>query len=134
VADVISLNKKLRFSAKQEAAVKKKQKIMAVQKVFQCTHCMLKCEKCGTQLEAEAPRAIGPYRVPYRFCESCAEEYIDYIHRLKGAGDPDCYWRNEIWLTVWRTWIDYQGAVDRYMKTKEFVQLLHEIKQTHRDN
>jgi hypothetical protein len=134
VADIISLNKKLQLSKEQKAAVEKKQKIMAVQKVFQCTHCMLKCEKCGTQLEDEAPRAIGPYRIPYRFCESCAEEYIDYIQRLKGAGDPDCYWRNEIWLTVWRTWIDYQGAVDRYLKTKEFVQLMHELKETHLDN
>ncbi len=133
MADIISLNKKLQLSEAQKAAIKKKQKIMAVQKVFQCTHCTFKCEKCSTQLEDSTSRVVGPYRIPYRFCDSCAEEYIDYIQRLKGAGDSDCYWRNDDWLEVWRTWIDYQSAVDRYLKTKEFVQLMHELKETHLD-
>jgi hypothetical protein len=112
---------------------KKKRKILAVQKVFQCMQCAFKCEKCGTQIqpdESRTQRPIGDLRVPYRFCESCAEEYIDYIERLKGRGDSEYYWHNDIWLELWRKWIDYQGAIDSYLKSKEFRQLLEELKDT----
>jgi len=69
-------------------------------------------------------------RIPYRFCESCAEEYIDFIERLKGGGDPDRYWHNDAWLAVWKSWIDYQSSIDNYLKSKEFLKLLREMKQT----
>jgi hypothetical protein len=69
-------------------------------------------------------------RVPYRFCASCSEEYIDYIERLKGGGDSECYWRNDEWLESWRRWIDYQGALDRFIRSKEFSRLLKELEET----
>ena len=72
-------------------------------------------------------------RIPYRFCESCSEEYIDYIERLKGKGDSDCYWHNDDWLEIWKRWIDYQGVIDRYLKSKEFIQLVQELKDTKPD-
>ncbi len=112
-----------------------RRKIMAVQKLFQCTHCAIKCEKCGTQIGTQACPAeinkqnadVNP-KVPYRLCESCSEEYIDYIARLKGNGDEDCYWHNTDWLEAWGKWADYRSALDRYTKSKEFLQLLHELK------
>ena len=133
MADVISLDQKLRQSKERQAEIIRKRKILAVQKVFQCTHCAFKCEKCGTQIQApqDQPTQGGAgksYHIPYRFCESCTEEYIDYIERMQGRGDPDCYWHNDVWLTVWKTWIDYQSATDGYLKSKEFLQLLEEIK------
>ncbi len=68
-------------------------------------------------------------RVPYRFCESCSEEYIDFVERLKGGGDSDRYWHNEAWLGVWKAWIDYQSSIDNYVKSKEFIRLMKELKQ-----
>lgn len=136
MGNVISLSEKQLVTKAQRAARIKKQKSMAVQKVFQCIHCTLKCEKCGIQILRDGGKTQknpNCLRIPYRFCESCSEEYIDYIDRLKGFGDPDCYWRNENWLQVWKKWIDYQGAVDRYLKSKEFTQLMHEWKQPHPD-
>jgi len=131
MADIISLDEKLQHTKEKKAAIIKKRKILAVQKVFQCTQCAFKCEKCGMQMspvDRNKELADSNLRVPYRFCESCSEEYIDYIERLKGKGDPDCYWRNEDWLEVWKRWIDYQGVTDRYLKSKEFFQLMHELK------
>ncbi len=132
VADVISISSKLDHARRKQADTDRKRKILAVQKVFQCTQCAMKCEKCGTQLPHD-PRLAGkgPHRlrIPYRFCESCTEEYIDYIDRMKGGGDADCYWHNEHWLDVWKTWIDYQGATDRYVKSREFARLLEELRQ-----
>ncbi len=131
MADVISIEEKIRLSEEKKAEIVKKQKILAVRKVFQCTQCALKCEKCGTQVDPpqagrELPQKL---RIPYRFCESCAEEYVDYVERLKGKGDPDCYWRNDLWLCSWKAWIDYQGAMDRYLKSQEFIRLLNELRQ-----
>ena len=136
MGDIISINNKLSLAKEKKAALIRRRKIQAVQKVFQCTQCAFKCEKCGTQLshdrsdKNENPRYI---RVPYRLCDSCAEEYIDYIERHKGGGDPDSYWHNEAWLALWKSWIDYQGAVDRYLKSKEFTQLVQELRQPDTD-
>jgi hypothetical protein len=131
VTKIIQLDDKLQHSKEKKAEIIRKRKILAVQKIFQCIHCVFKCEKCGTQLgfEHQTPVKISANpRVPYRFCESCSEEYIDYIERLQGKGNPEYYWHNEDWLKVWRTWIDYKGVIDRYLNSKEFKQLLDEIK------
>jgi hypothetical protein len=136
VADIISLDNKFALAKEKKAALTKRRKIRAVQKVFQCTQCALKCEKCGTQISPELREQYNSHgytKVPYRFCESCMEEYIDFIERHKGSGDPNCYWRNEAWLKLWKCWIDYQGAIDSYLKSKEFKQLLQELKQPSSD-
>lgn len=133
MANIISFDDKLRLDKEKKAALIRKRKISAVRKVFQCTRCAFKCAKCGTQISLAKDGRESDNRdlsVPYRFCESCLEEYIDYTKRLKGGGDPDCYWRNEVWLEVWKRWIDCQDAIDRYLRSKEFLQLLREFKQT----
>ena len=133
MADVISIDTKLKHSEQKRADIARKRKILAVQKVFQCTQCAMKCEKCGTQISHDDHVSEGggkKRQIPYRFCDSCSEEYLDYIERMKGGGDPDCYWHNEDWLHVWKTWIDYQGATDRYIKSRGFARLLQELKQT----
>lgn len=136
MANIIELDKKLKHTKEKKAEIIRKRKILAVQKIFQCMHCAFKCEKCGTQIQPDEHRQqkpISDLRVPYRFCESCSEEYIDFIERLKGRGDSEYYWHNEIWLEMWRKWIDYQGAIDTYLKSKEFKQLLAELKDTRPD-
>ena len=133
MADIISLDKKLDLAKDKKAALIRRRKVLAVQKVFQCTHCSLKCEKCGTQIEHD-PSAGEKYRrnlsVPYNFCKGCSEEYLEYIERLKGQGDSECYWHNDAWIDAWTNWIAYQSSVDSYIKSKEFKQLLDELKQT----
>jgi hypothetical protein len=133
VANIISFKEKKGLAKDKEAALIKKRKVLAVRKVFQCTHCAFKCEKCGTQIDREPGETTEHRRklnVPYNFCEECSAEYLDYINRLKGDGDQDCYWHNEAWIDAWGKWIDYQSSVDRYLKSKEFLQLLNELKLT----
>jgi hypothetical protein len=136
MADIISLNTKLQLSQDKRDALIRKRKILAVQKVFQCTHCAQKCEKCGVHTELTSESRIDHNHsigCPYRFCDSCREEYIDFILRLKGGGDPACYWHNDAWFESWRRWLDYQAAMDRYVKTPEFFQLIQELKQNRID-
>ncbi len=133
LANIISFKDKKDLAEEKEAANIKKRKVQAVRRVFQCTHCAFKCEKCGTQIDGESSGKHEYSRklnVPYNFCEECSEEYLDYIDRLQGAGDQDCYWHNEAWMDAWGKWIDYQSSVDQYLKSKEFIRLLNELKQT----
>jgi len=130
MAEVIQIGQKLKHSREEEAEIIKKRKILAVRKVFQCTQCAFKCEKCGTQInpiDKDDTNDIGKNIVPYRFCESCAEEYSDFKKRLEEEKDPDCYWHNDEWADVWEKWIDYQKIIRRYLKSKEFLQLIKEL-------
>ena len=128
MSKVISLDDKLKLPSEQRDALERKRKILAVRKVFQCTHCSSKCERCGISVGPEHKRAEGSARIPYNFCDSCAEEYIEYINRLQGKGNIKDYWYNHAWNKVWQAWIEYQGAIDQYMQSKEFRQLLDELK------
>ncbi len=131
MADIISLDSKLQLTRDKKANLIKKRKILAVQKVFQCTRCSFKCEKCGSQISLAHQKKNNSrnIKVSYRLCESCMEEFNDYIEKIKGKGDSDSYWHNDAWIDVWKTWIDYQNAIGQYLKSKEFKQLLQELKQ-----
>jgi len=132
VADIISICDKLdraKMGQNIRLDIRKKR---AVEHLFQHSCCSIECEKCGrpvtnacAQGDCEKKQA---HRVPYQFCETCTEEFIDYIERLKGRGDTDCYWRNEAWLEVWSTWINHRAALDRHARSKEFARLLQEVK------
>lgn len=127
MSKIISLDDKLKLTAGQREVLARKRKLMAVRKVFQCTHCASKCERCGTSLSQENQGMKGNPRIPYNFCDSCGEEYIEYIDQLQGKRNNDDYWYNHAWLRVWQTWIEYQGAIDQYLRSKEFRRLLAEL-------
>jgi hypothetical protein len=125
--NVIALNEKLKETAAQKALELRKRKIRALYRVFQCTQCASKCERCGATMESNQGQRSQTAKIPYHFCDSCAEEYQDYIHCLQGITDPQATWHNHLWLRVWQTWIEYQGAVDQFLRSKEFRSLLGEM-------
>ncbi len=132
MANIISLDERVRQARDKEAALKKRKKIMAARKLINETRGGFRCEKCRNEIEFKEfsdMRKNPDPRVPYIFCKSCSEEYIDYIEHLKGKGDRDCYWRNEIWMETWQKWIEYRGSLDNYLRSKEFRQLLKELNQ-----
>jgi hypothetical protein len=132
VADIISICDKLDRARLEENARFDKRKRQAVEHLFQRSCCSVECEKCGRPVTSGCQQGgcetKRNHRVPYHFCDACTEEFIDYIERLKGRGDPDCYWRNEAWLEVWSTWINHRAALDRHARSKEFTRLLQEVK------
>ncbi len=131
MADIISIEEKRADARKQEAALRLQRKRAALRTLRRCACCSSECEKCGEAIPPGCARHGNDehrLRVPYRFCENCSEDYIAYIERLKGRTDPECYWRNEAWLEVWTAWIHYRAAMDRHFKSKEFLQLVRELR------
>ena len=127
MANIISLDDKLNLSASQKAAVARRRKILAVRRIFQSTHGADKCERCQTALAPENRGKAQRLHMPYRFCDSCADEFKDYIDMLQGSQDKSNYWHNEAWMKVWRAWIDYRGAIDDYLRSDEFQRLVSEL-------
>ena len=129
MADIISLENKFQEARDKKVADDRMRKLQAVRGVLQEAKGILSCEKCHQELDDEAVHRERDLRVPYLFCDSCAEEYVDYIERLQGRGDKICYWRNRQWFDVWKRWIEYRGTIDTYLQSKEFRRLLEELKQ-----
>jgi hypothetical protein len=128
MGEIISLAKKRQRTDEEKAGQARQRKIQAVRRVLQCTQCAAKCEKCGAGIASGERDEHKQLRIPYQLCEDCGDEYLDYIERLKGKGDAEQYWHNDAWMRIWRAWIDYQGAVDQYLKSKEFERLLNELR------
>jgi hypothetical protein len=131
VADIIPIEQRRADARDKKSILDRKLKIRAVQKIFQCTRCAFKCEKCGTQIDPHAPTGCnepGCRQSAFRLCEECREEYLDYLRWNKDRKDSNTYWRNDAWREIWRNWIAYQKSIERYMESKEFQQLLNELK------
>jgi hypothetical protein len=129
MGDIISLENKVQESREKKMAADRLRKLQAVRSVLQEARGILTCEKCHHELDDASMHRERDPRVPYLFCESCAEEYVDYIERLQGRGDKMCYWRNRQWFDIWKQWIEYRGTIDTFLRSKEFRRLLEELKQ-----
>jgi hypothetical protein len=132
MAEIISFDHRRQEADDRDKARERRRKIEAVRRMLNCTQCSTKCLKCGGRITSDGRPGPLPsnLRIPYRFCEACAEEYLDYIERLKGRGDGNCYWHNDQWLEAWGKWIDYQSCMDQYIRSREFLQLIQELKPT----
>jgi hypothetical protein len=128
MADIISLDSKFRLSDAKKAESDRQRKTRFIQKFLRRLDATAQCEKCGVRIVPYGVTAQNRLRVPYHFCDDCAQEYIDYIEQLKGNGNSANYWHNSAWQKVWRAWIDYQSTIDQYLTTKEFKKLIKETK------
>lgn len=127
MADVLEFGRKAQDLKSLRDANERQRKIDALRKVFQCTRCIMKCAKCGTQLEAGAQEPVR-YAIPYRFCRNCQEEYEEYRERTEGIKlSPRYYWHNDLWMRAWASWLDHQKLVDQYRQSKEFLHLMQEV-------
>ncbi len=134
VAKIISLYERQEHNSKKKTAIEKQHRFLAFQRTLQCSRCPSKCEKCGTQIRKvdEDRKQNDPMvlRVPYRFCESCLKDYKDYIERLDQKPVTRNSWQNEDWFETWRRWVDYHGAVCRYIRSDEFLTTMRELSHT----
>jgi len=124
VANIISLGDKIKDAKQKKADLFKRRKLRALETFFFGERQL--CERCHIEIKPPHHKSHS-LRVPYLFCDLCAEEYVSYIDRMQGKENPELYWQNDIWMDVWKRWIDYRGAVDYYVQSKEFIQLRDEL-------
>lgn len=129
MAEIIEFGKKAQDFKSEQDNAERRRKIESLRKIFQCTRCLLKCAKCGTQLDMQSS-AQSRYATPYPFCTNCKEEYDEYRARVEGGkSSSKRYWHNENWMQVWDSWLQHQQCLDTYRQSKEFLQLLHEVEE-----
>jgi len=112
---------------KKKRKQKRIEKLTAMRKIFECTKCALKCNRCGTQVDI-ARTSSYLKEVPYRFCMSCEDEFKDFLDKRKGNGRKDLYWHNHEWMAMWQAWIHYQEAIKKYENSREFKRLLNDLR------
>ncbi len=129
MGEIIEFGKKAQdLKSIRDEAVRQR-KIDALKKIFQCTRCLLKCAKCGTQLDSD-PGSDSKQAAPYPFCRSCHEEYLEFKERQADPqAHPKYYWHNDPWMKVWESWLEQQKHLDNYRQSKEFLQLLQEVEE-----
>ncbi len=126
MAEILEFGKKAQDLKSMRDTDLRQKKLEVLRKIFQCTRCVVKCAKCGSQIEA-GKKESSRYATPYPFCSNCQEEYEEFQQRAKGEEQgPKYYWHNDQWLEVWRSWLEHQKCLDRYKHSKEFLQLLEE--------
>jgi hypothetical protein len=129
MAEIIEFGKKAQDLKSVRDVGLRQRKIEALRKIFQCTRCMLKCAKCGAQLDMDRNEQ-EKYAAPYSFCTNCHEEYSEYRERANGRQTtPKFYWHNDTWMKVWESWLDHQKSLDQYRQSKEFLNLLQEVEE-----
>jgi hypothetical protein len=101
----------VRFDERMETEKKKRKqerikKLNAMRKIFECTKCALKCNRCGTQVDISRTSSYVK-EVPYRFCTSCEDEFKDFLDKTKDNSRKDLYWHNREWMAMWKAWIHY---------------------------
>lgn len=127
MAEIIEFGRKALDVKSVNDADLRQRKIEALRRIFQCTRCMLKCAKCGTQVESDEQKS-SKYAIPYIFCKNCREEYEEYRARVGHKKiSLKYYWHNDGWLKVWQTWLEHQNCLEQYRESKEFLQLLQEV-------
>jgi hypothetical protein len=128
MAEIIEFGRKAQDLRSVREGTLRQRKIEALKKIFQCTRCLLKCAKCGTQLDPPEGQEPPKYISPYPFCRNCQDEYQEYRDRSEGRQPhPSFYWHNNLWMKLWETWLQEQKCLDEYRQSKEFLQLLEEV-------
>jgi hypothetical protein len=130
MADIISLEGRLRKQREETFSQEKKKRLDAFRNTLQCVSCPMKCAKCGSQLEIPQSHMISE-TLPLGLCQGCWEEYGLYTRVIAGplpvAGQE--YYHNQHWIGVWKSWLDYQENLHQYRRSQEFLRLVEELSQ-----
>jgi hypothetical protein len=82
---------------------------------------------CGHHLDHDSDSyKAEPGPLGYVFCESCRGEFEDFLAITSGEKKAEVFWQNKAWLDMWSTWLEYQQAIQRFMRSPEFKLLLSE--------
>jgi hypothetical protein len=83
---------------------------------------------CGLHLKrTDASANSTSSSFGFVFCESCREEFENYLSISGGEKRPDIFWHNKEWMNMWSAWINYQKAIKGFINSPEFKLLRDEL-------
>ena len=102
-----------------------RQKAEILQRIVQCSSCQLSCAICGAHFDMSDMVCPPPSSCPdMTLCDSCREEYNDFMAISKGKEGSDIFWHNAEWVNLWDSWLAYHKAIEGFGNSKEFRKLL----------
>jgi hypothetical protein len=103
-------------------------KMETIQTVAQCSSCHFRCAMCGLHLKmTDASANSTSPSVGFIFCESCREEFENFLSISGGEKKSDIFWHNKEWMNMWSAWINYQKAIKGFINSPEFKSLRDEL-------
>lgn len=125
---IINIRERLE-SQKHEVRRKKHQKkIDTLRRITQCSSCRFKCAMCGQYLDdADLYEGSESSDYGYSFCESCREEFEDFLAVYGKEQNSEVFWHNKEWKRMWSAWLNYRKAVSDFLDSREFDVLLNEL-------
>ncbi|MBN2123845.1 MAG: hypothetical protein JW821_06110 [Deltaproteobacteria bacterium] len=125
---VVHIGKRIANRRQREQLRKYREKVQGLQKVMQCSSCHLRCAMCGLYLRTPgSPQEAFSPSYGFIFCESCREEFEDFLVLNKGGKTPEkAFWHNREWFGMWSAWLNYRKALAAFVSSPEFRTLMEE--------
>ena len=116
-------------SKKQKIQAEKyRGKLEAIQKLIQCSACNFRCAMCGHHVDvAESSHGTPPVSLGFSLCETCRDEFEDFLSVTEGGKTSDVSWHNEDWVKMWSAWLSYRRAITGFINSREFKRLMQEL-------
>ena len=125
---IVNIEKRIESRKQKKKLKEHRGKIVAIQKIVQCSSCHLRCAMCGVYLkEVDSPSDSVP-TLEHTFCNGCRGEFEDYCSVFKDKKPSDIFWHNKEWENMWSAWLHYRKAITGFMNSPEFKLLLEELK------
>ena len=125
---IVNLEERIEDREKKKQLKQYRGKIETLKKIIQCTSCHFKCAMCGLQMEARgSSREAHLAPIGLNLCESCRDEFDDFLSISRGVNRSDIFWHNQEWKDMWSAWLKYRKSINTFMDSPEFRLLLEEI-------
>ena len=125
---IVNLGQRIESRKRKRQAEQYQGKIDALKKIIQCSSCHVKCAMCGLHVETGGPvkqTRFSPFGLI--FCESCRDEFQDFLSISRGEKASDVFWHNQEWKNMWSAWLNYRRAIHAFTESQEFRELLEEM-------
>ncbi len=125
---IVNIKERIESKNKRRKLERHRGKIAAIQKFTQCSSCDLRCAMCGHHIKVQDSSYNSPSsRFKFKFCEDCRGEFEEFLSISRGKKDPDVFWYNKEWISMWSAWLNYRQAIDRFLNSSEFKLLFEEL-------
>jgi len=125
---IINIRERLEDQRHKLQRKKYEKKIDALRRITRCSSCRFKCAMCGRYLDdTDFDESTETSVYGYPFCESCREEFEDFLTMSGGEQNPKVFWHNKEWKRMWSAWLSYQKAISDFLDSHEFDMLLNEL-------